>query len=269
MTGDYLPGYRPDAIRMLSARTAAERAGQLLSRLSAGMRVLDLGCGPGSITAGLVEPVAPHGIVVGADASLAQLGLARQLLCAPAGEVTIGLIAALAETLPVRTGAIDVVFAHAVFEHLAGPQVVLAELRRVLRPGGLLALSSSDWSAAVIEPRTAAVDRALHAYWRLRQRTGTDPFAGGRLADQVREAGFTVLATIDTGRVDMGYSELAGYLHDRLARAADDTEDTDVAAELAEGARAAAEWTRTEPGRFVQCWVDVLATPTPAGTPHS
>jgi ubiquinone/menaquinone biosynthesis C-methylase UbiE len=210
------------------------------------MRVLDLGCGPGSITAGLAAAVAPGGLVVGVDLSFGQLVLARRT----AGSA--GLVVGLGDALPVRTGAVDAAFAHAVFDHVTAPHVVLAQVRRVLRPGGVLALSSSDWSAADIRPRTAAVDAALRAYWTLRQRTGTDPFVGRRLAGLCRAAGFTVVTERVTGRVDLGYTELAAYLRDRLTAAADDHPD------LAAGARAADEW--ADSGYFTQCWVDVLAT---------
>lgn len=254
----YAPGYEPDTMRMLTARTAAERAGMLLPRLTDGMRILDLGCGPGSITTGLAAAVAPHGVVLGVDLSVPQLTLASQVL-GPG----CGLVAGLAEALPVRAGAFDIVHAHAVFEHLTAPHVVLAEIRRVLRPGGLLALSSSDWSGAAIEPRTAAVDTALRAYWRLRQRSGTDPFAGRRLADQVRAAGFAVADTRATDRVDMDYTELAAYLRDRLSAAAHDTNHADMTTELATSARAAAAWAHTGPGHFVQRWVEVIAIAPP------
>lgn len=235
MGGAYLPGYEPDMARMLAARTAVQRAGLLLPRLTAGMRLLDLGCGPGTITAGLADAVAP-GPVLGVDVAVAQLRLVR------AG---IGRAAGRADALPVRDGAIDVVYAHAVFEHLTEPMAVLAEIGRVLRPGGLLALSSSDWSAAVIEPRTPDVDAALRAYWAQRRRTGTDPEAGRALAGQVRAAGFAVSAEQTAGRVDMTYTGLARYLADRLTGA---------------DAQAATRWAAAGPGRFVQCWVDVLAT---------
>lgn len=236
----YVPGYQPDTMRMLTARTAVERAGLLLPRLADGMRVLDLGCGPGSITAGLAAAVAPHGVVLAVDHVVAQLRMVPE---------SSWRVASAAEALPVRACALDVVFAHAVFEHLTAPRVVLAEIRRVLRPGGLLALSSSDWSGARIEPRTAAVDTAVRAYCRLRQRGGTDPYAGRHLADHVRAAGFTLVETRAAGRVDMGYTELAAYLGDRLAAHAD----------MAAGALAAGEWARGGPGEFIQRWVDVLA----------
>ena len=62
----YTLGYSPQTIQQLQRRTAAKEAGFLLSHLSAGMHLLDCGCGPGSITVGLAEAVAP-GQVVGID----------------------------------------------------------------------------------------------------------------------------------------------------------------------------------------------------------
>jgi SAM-dependent methyltransferase len=231
----YLPGYQPDMARMLAARTAPERANLLIPHLTPGMRLLDLGCGPGAITAGLAAAVAP-GVVLGLDLEMTQLKLVQ----AP-----IGLAAARAEALPIQSRSMDVAYAHALFEHLTEPTTVLAELRRILRPGGLLAVSSSDWSAAILEPHTADVETALRAYRRQRQQTGTDPDAGRNLAHHLRTAGFTVLAEQPASRIDMTYRDLACYLRDRL----DDPE----------GARAAARWATAGTGRFVQCWVDVVA----------
>jgi hypothetical protein len=172
------------------------------------MRVLDLGCGPGTITTGLAAAVVPGGLVLGVDLSFAQLVVAARRPGWPWGSL-------------MRC--------------------------RVLRPGGLFALSSSDWSAADIHPHTAAVDTALHAYWTLRQRTGTDPFVGRRLAGLCRAAGCTVLAERASPRVDLGYTELAAYLRDRLTVASDDHPD------LVAGVQAG-------PGHFIQCWIEVLAT---------
>ena len=62
----YTLGYSPQTIAQFQRRTAAREAGFLLPHLSAGMRLLDCGCGPGSITVGMAEAVAP-GQVVGID----------------------------------------------------------------------------------------------------------------------------------------------------------------------------------------------------------
>ena len=241
MTNDYAPGWSPDMLAMLTGRTATERAAFVLPLLTAGQRVLDLGCGPGTITTGLADAIGPTGTLIAIDREPSQLALAR------AAAPTAGCAAAGAESLPIATSALDVVFAHAVFEHLPNPAAALAELRRVLRPGGLLALSSSDWSAAAVEPRTPDVDRALAGHYRLRRDAGGDPFMGGKLADLVRANGFVDVQATAHDRVDMTYPQLANYIQTRLAAAGD-----------TEGAEAAARWSAPN-GRFTQRWFEVTA----------
>jgi ubiquinone/menaquinone biosynthesis C-methylase UbiE len=237
---EYTPGWAQDMLSMLTARTAAERAGFLLPLLANGQRVLDLGCGPGSITAGLADAIAPDGLLLGIDREPGQLVLASS---AAAGSFAAGR----ADELPIATYSLDVAFAHALFEHLSEPAAVLAQLRRVLRPGGLLALSSSDWSGAVLDPRTPDVDRALAGHYRLRREAGGDPFLGARLPELVRTNGFVEVRASTHERVDMTYHQLAEYIRVRLAAAGDHG-----------GAAAAARWTEHD-GRFVQRWVDVIA----------
>ncbi|HEY4019114.1 MAG TPA: methyltransferase domain-containing protein [Pseudonocardiaceae bacterium] len=237
---DYTPGWAPDMLAMLTARTAAERAGFLLPLLAPGQRVLDLGCGPGTITEGLADAIAPDGVLLGVDREHTQLQLARSA-------VPAHFAAARADALPIATHTLDVAFAHAVFEHLPDPGFALTELRRVLRPGGLLALSSSDWSGALLDPHTADVDRALAGHYRLRREAGGDPFIGGRLADLVRANGFASVRAQAHQRVDMTYRQLADYVHVRLSAAGDTA-----------GAEAAARWAEQD-GRFIQRWVEVTA----------
>jgi SAM-dependent methyltransferase len=232
---DYAPGWTPDMLAMLTGRTAADRAAFVLPLIAKGQRVLDLGCGPGTITAGL------PGVVLGIDGEPTQLTLAQ------AAAPTARFAAARAGALPIATHTLDIAFAHALFEHLPDPAAALAELRRVLRPGGLLALSSSDWSDADITPRTPDVEQALAGHYRLRRAAGGDPFMGGRLPDLVRANGFVDVESSTHDRVDMTYRDLADYIHARLAAAGDH-----------EAADAAARWACHD-GRFVQRWVEVTA----------
>ncbi|WP_370945232.1 methyltransferase domain-containing protein [Amycolatopsis sp. cg5] len=250
MLEGYAPGYAQDAISMMAARRAGDRAAFVMPHLNPAVTLLDVGCGPGTITTGLL----PAARVIAVDSEPSQLVHARRRH--PRSKVEF--LAASAYALPLDDSSIDIVFAHALIEHLADPARALGEFRRVLRTGGLLALSTSDWSRAKLRPKTANVDAALRGHYLLRRRAGGDPFAGKHLPGQVQQAGFTDIRTHTRYRVDQSYKDLAGYVEQRLIAALQqDTPDRD---QLASAARSAWTWSRGPSGDFTQCWVEVLAT---------
>ena len=155
------------------------------------MRVLDAGCGPGTITRGLARAVTPGGSCTGVDGEASQIELARAHVDAMHGNLTFEV--ASIYRLPFAAASFDAVLSHAVFEHLARPHAALAELRRVLRPGGVVGVCSSDWSDAQIDPRGEDVDVALRCHLLLRRKAGGDPYAGARLPGWVAAAGFLEL----------------------------------------------------------------------------
>jgi SAM-dependent methyltransferase len=216
---------------MMSARRAEERAGAILAYLPEAAAVIDVGCGPGTITAGLASPSTT---VLGVDANAAQL----------VAHPGVWFVAATATELPCPDGSFDVYFSHALFEHLPDPAAALAEAHRVLRPGGRLAIVASDWSRARFDPHTPDVDTALRGHRLLRRRTGADPDAGGRLPEWIATAGFAVDEVHHHHRVDLTYAGLAAYIASRL---------TDP-----EGVAAARRWQRTS-GTWTQCWTEVVA----------
>jgi len=242
----YAPGFAQDALEMMSSRTATTRAEFVLRLLRPGMRVVDVGCGPGTITTGLAT-IAGRGNVVGVDREPDQF---------PVGS-TVEFVAGDAYALPVADGSVDVVFAHALLEHLRRPVEALVEFRRVLRPGGTLAVSTSDWSRARLRPGTANVTAALRGHHLLRRRAGGDPFAGRHVAAWVAEAGFREVSAHGRFRADMSYRALARYVESRLEAALHAAPvDRD---QLASAARSAWAWSNSGDGEFQQHWTELTA----------
>lgn len=252
---EYSPGGAGEALwppSTQSARSAQTHAAFLLPLLEQGARLLDVGCGPGSITVGLASVT---GNVLGVDRSPGQLARA---VTAAGGAPGVAFLAGDAMSLPLPDSATDVVFAHDLLEHLREPDAAIAEFRRVLRPGGLLALSTSDWSRARLRPATANVAAALRGYYLLCRGAGGDPFAGRSVVDRVRRAGFGDVRTKTRYRPDVGYEPLAKFVESSLVAALSSAEgDRD---QLASAARSAWVWARAGRGDFSQCWVEVLAT---------
>ena len=98
--------------------------------------VLDVGCGPASITASLARAAGPDGLALGVDRSGAMLARAVRAETGP----QIGFVRADAQRLPLRDATVDAVVSMAMLQLIPDPAAALAEMARVLRPGGRLAL---------------------------------------------------------------------------------------------------------------------------------
>jgi SAM-dependent methyltransferase len=108
-----------------------------------GHRVIDVGCGPGFYAAELLDQVAPDGCVVGVDASPAMLAVAARR-CEGRGRAEFR--EAQATSLPVESGSFDRALCVQVLEYVADVPAALAEIHRVLRPGGRAVVWDVDWS---------------------------------------------------------------------------------------------------------------------------
>ena len=188
-TARYTHGHSAAVLSAHSRRGAADSAAYLLAHLRAGMDLLDVGCGPASITADLAERVAP-GRVVALDAAAGALEAARATLrerglCEQV-EVTCGDVMAL----PFEDASFDVVHAHQVLQHLADPVGALAEMRRVTRPGGIVAVRDAVYSAMTWFPEPAGMEQWRSVYMATARANGGEPDAGSRLLSWARAAGF-------------------------------------------------------------------------------
>jgi SAM-dependent methyltransferase len=153
------------------------------------MRLLDVGCGPGSITLDLAARLAP-GEVVGVDAVDEPLAEARAAAAA-AGAGNVSFRVADGMALPFDDDAFDVVHAHQVLQHVPDPVGMLREMRRVTRPGGLIAARDSDYAAFTWYPASPALDAWLDLYRRVARASGGEPDAGRRLLAWAHAAGMT------------------------------------------------------------------------------
>jgi ubiquinone/menaquinone biosynthesis C-methylase UbiE len=180
-------------------RTAARNAAFFLPRLEQGMRVLDVGCGPGSITLGLAAAVAP-GEVVGVDVSAEVLEKARAL-AAERGCTNVRYERADLAALPFDAGAFDAAFAHAVLQHIGEVEQALRELHRVLRPGGLIGVADADYDGALYWPDDPLLPRSMEIVASMRQSQG-DARIGKRLRALLADAGFAQVRASVTGNAD-------------------------------------------------------------------
>ena len=179
----YTHGHHESVLRSHTWRTIANSAAYLEPELLPGRSLLDVGSGPGTITAELAERLAP-GRVVGLDAEPAIVAKAAAL-GSPA-EFVVGDALAL----PFEDDSFDIVHSHQTLQHLGDPVAALTEMRRVVAPGGVVAVRDVDYAGVIWYPLIPALDDWLVLYHRLHRANGGEPDAGRRLKSWAREAGF-------------------------------------------------------------------------------
>lgn len=260
----YTHGHHESVLRSHTWRTAENSAGHLLPHLRAGQAVLDVGCGPGTITVDLAARVAP-GTVVGIDRSADVVALAAESHAdRPGVRFEVGDVYAL----DAADGTYDVVHAHQVLQHLSDPVAALVEMRRVCRPGGLVAGRDSDYGAFTWAPADPALDRWLDVYRRVARANGAEPDAGRHLKGWALAAGFSevrasasVWCFTDPGdRAWWGGLWADRVRESELARQAVDGGHA-TAGELADFARAFRRWADAPDGWFAVLHGEVLARP--------
>ena len=186
----YTHGHSAPVLSAHSRRGATDSAAYLLPHLKAGMDLLDVGCGPASITADLAEHVAP-GRVIALDAAAGALEAARATLSERGLSEQVELARGDVMALPFEDGSFDIVHAHQVLQHLTDPVDALAEMRRLTRPGGIVAVRDAVYSAMTWFPEPAGLEQWRSVYMATARANGGEPDAGSRLLSWARAAGFT------------------------------------------------------------------------------
>lgn len=190
----YTHGHHQSVLRSHSWRTAENSAGFLLPLLRPGLDLLDVGCGPGTITIDLARRVAP-GRVVALDLAPDVIATAEANLAA-AGETADGPVEVRFDVgdvyaLDLADDSFDVVYAHQVLQHLSDPVAALREMRRVCRPDGWVAVRDSDYAGMVWAPPDPRLDRWMTLYHELARGNRAEPDAGRYLLAWAQEAGFS------------------------------------------------------------------------------
>ena len=167
----------PDSIALL------DRVG-----LRPGDRALDLGCGPRGVIELLFERVSPGGQVVGADADPAHLAMASELVASLALE-GVEIVSADARDTGLASDSFDLVHARTLLVTLPEPAEVVAEMVRLVRPGGSVVSLEPDTEGGICYPPNPAFDRLTEIFPKAFARNGADPQIGRRLGELYRDAG--------------------------------------------------------------------------------
>ena len=268
----YTHGHHPVIVSSHGRRSAANSAAYLLPHLRAGLRLLDVGCGPGSITLDLADRVRPAE-VIGIDREPAVLETAREAT-SRRGLANVRFMTADAYELPFGAAEFDVVHAHQTLQHLADPVAALTEMRRVLRPGGIVAVRDTDYGTMVHSPREPRLERWLELYHHVARANGAECDAGRALRGWVLRAGFdNPIATSSTWTyaTDEERSTWAELWAVRITEGSFATQAVDAGlsthTELADLASAWRDWASRPDGFFAFLHGEVVAfAPSADGT---
>lgn len=151
-----------------------------------GERVLDIGSGPGFLVASLADAVGPSGTVHGLDRSEAMTTIAREVV---GDRPSVTLDEGDASALPYADGAFDAAVSTQVYEYVADIPRALAELRRVLRPGGRAVVLDTDWDSVVWHVADRHRHRRVMTAW---EEHLVHPHLPRTLPGHLRRAGFHV-----------------------------------------------------------------------------
>lgn len=238
----YTPGHTENATDFMLQRSFESHGRFFAPHIEQSHVVLDVGCGPGSISLGIAEAVS-SGRVHGIDFGESQIEAARK----NAKQVRITnaeFTQASCYELPFEKKSFDRVFCHALMEHLASPTDALAEFFRVLCPGGMIGVCSPDFDGTLLAPSTPDVTNAINKYATLQKSNGGDLRIGKKLGDYLIAAGFSDVSL--SARYECYPS--VDLISEYLARQLD-------LAQMHKHATSIRTWSNSPASMFAQCWV--------------
>ena len=193
-TPDYAIGFSDEQVEHLIQRNTVKSAAYLLPHLKPGQRVLDLGCGPGSVSVGLAPAVAPGGELHCVDMAESQVELARALADSQ-GLDNIGFHVADVTNLPFEDGYFDVAHGHDILAHVPDTRAALAEVKRVLKPGGLIGCRELICESCFVYPDFGILRKSWDILEDIIATDGGHPQMGKDLKGHLAAAGFADVRT--------------------------------------------------------------------------
>jgi SAM-dependent methyltransferase len=180
-----------DRLRRQSQELRVQSAA-LLDRvgIERGWDAVDLGCGPSGIIDLLAERVGPEGHVTGLDVEPANVALARAFV-GERGLTNVTVTEGDARRTELPSASFDLAHARTLLINIPDPDAVVAEMVRLVRPGGWVAAIEPDIGASLCYPQHPAYDRLLEVFWQANVSDGADAHIGRRLPELFRQAGLT------------------------------------------------------------------------------
>ena len=186
-------GFSDEILQSLKRYSAQRSAAHLLPYLRPGLRVLDFGCGPGTISVGLAEAISPaelHGV----DMEETQIDQAKAIAMSQ-GLKNVQFSVADVTELPFEDEFFDVAHCHNVLMHVPDTLAVLSEVKRVLKPGGLIACREMICDSSFTHPDFGVISKAWGMFGDLLQADDGHPQMGRELKGHFLSAGFENVRT--------------------------------------------------------------------------
>ncbi len=190
MSGDvYVHGHHESVLRSHTWRTIENSAQYLEHHLTTSSNLLDIGCGPGTITIDFAMRLT-KGTVLGIDISHEIVKKAK-IASKESGLDNCSFDTGDTYNLDFADNTFDIVHAHQLLQHLTDPVAAIKEMRRVVRPGGVVALRDADYGGMIWAPADPKLDEWMDLYQRMTKKNNVEANAGRYLFSWATQAAFS------------------------------------------------------------------------------